>query len=335
MTALAVRADSAEALTGAVRRRFGGSAKVENLQFPTLGGSSRTVIFELVLGRERRRLVSRQTTYVAPDSPFIPTQDQFRALQVAHRHGVPSPEPVFAYDADDAMGQGYVTSFLAGETMPKRIQSDPAFGPARARLTEAMGAALARLHAIDPCEFGFIAATPDSVDPLAAQRLRYDSYGEPHPAIEVGLRWLEHNRPALTAKVPLHGDFRLGNLMVDHDGLQGVLDWECAHLGDPHEDVGWLCTRSWRFARPDLPAAGLATREAFLAAYQDAGGRPLDREAVRYWEVFGLLRWAVLNIMQAHGHVHSGRTGVVFAACGRNVSLVEYDLMMTLMGRYA
>jgi len=68
--------------------------------------------------------------------------------------------------------------------------------------------------------------------------------------------------------------------------------------------------------------------------YSGAGGDPIDPDEVRYWEVFGLVRWAIINMMQAHGHVLGGRRSVVFAACGRNVSQIEYDLLMTISGRY-
>jgi hypothetical protein len=68
--------------------------------------------------------------------------------------------------------------------------------------------------------------------------------------------------------------------------------------------------------------------------YEAAGGNAIDAETVRYWEVFGLLRWAIINMMQAHGHVFGGRRSVVFAACGRNASLIEYDLLMSIAGHY-
>jgi hypothetical protein len=51
--------------------------------------------------------------------------------------------------------------------------------------------------------------------------------------------------------------------------------------------------------------------------------------------VFGLVRWAILNLMQGKGHADGTRRGPVFAACGRNVSPIEYDLLMTLNGRYS
>jgi aminoglycoside phosphotransferase (APT) family kinase protein len=320
-------------IRAAVERRFGNRARIDNISVPTLGGSNRTVIFDLIEATGRRRLVSRQETYQAEDSPFRSSDEQFRVMQIAHAHGFPVPEPVFAYEPADGAGQGFVTGFVAGETMPKRIQGDPALAETRPHLAEAAGRLLAQLHAIPVAEAALLQACPDSIDTLAAHRDRFDHYAEAHPAIELGLRWLENNRPAAGSRVLVHGDFRLGNLMVGPDGIRAVLDWECCHLGSAMEDLGWLCTRSWRFGNPALPVGGFGTRDALFAGYE-AGGGKVDPAAVRWWEVFGLMRWAVLNVMQAHGHVFGGRRGVVFAACGRNTALVEYDLLMTLAGRY-
>jgi len=100
---------------------------------------------------------------------------------------------------------------------------------------------------------------------------RLDKTGEPHPAFELALRWLAIYRPEPVASAVLHGDFRLDNLMVDETGLVAVLDWELAHVGDPVQDLAWLCVRSWRFGSP-LPAAGLGTREQLVEAYTAAGG---------------------------------------------------------------
>jgi aminoglycoside phosphotransferase (APT) family kinase protein len=323
-----------EDLANAVRRRFGAAAGIEDIVVPTLGGSNRTILFDLVEGCTRRRLASRQETYSAPNSPFLSTADQYRAMKIAFDHGVPVPEPMFEYDAADAMGSGFVTAFVAGETMPKRIQGK-GFDGVRKTLVNQLGAVLALMHSLPAEEFAFMGAMPDSRDPIAAQRDRYDGYEQPRPAVEAGLRWLERNRPAGAPVTPLHGDFRLGNFMVDPvKGFTALLDWECAHLGNPAEDLGWLCTRSWRFERPDLGAAGLGPRAALLDAYAAAGGARIDPEEVRYWEIFGLVRWAVLNIMQGAGHISGERRGLVFAACGRNTALVEYDLLMTLAGHY-
>jgi aminoglycoside phosphotransferase (APT) family kinase protein len=124
----------------------------------------------------------------------------------------------------------------------------------------------------------------------------------------------------------VHGDFRIGNVIFAPDGLRAVLDWELAHVGDPHEDIGWLCVRSWRFGA--APAVGgLCGREPFFAAYEAAAGRALDRAAVRWWEVLGNLKWAVVCIMQAKtvldGHVRS----VELASLGRRVAEMELELL--------
>ena len=321
-------------LARALRRRFGSSARLENVVIPTLGGSNRTIVFDLVEGGSRRRMVSRQATYEGPDSPFIPARDQFDVMRLAYAGGFPVPEPILLFKEADGLGDGFVTAFVAGETMPKRIVSGTALDPVRPGLAGQAGELLALLHGLDAGPLARLADTPDSLDPLAAQTRRYDSYDEPHPAIELGLRWLELNRPARLPPVLLHGDFRTGNLMVAEAGIVAVLDWECSHLGSAVEDIGWLCTRSWRFERPDRRVGGFGELDDLLDAYVAAGGHRVDEDEVRYWEIFGLVRWAVLNVMQAHGHLVGGRRDVIFAACGRNASLIEHDLLMTLRGSY-
>ena len=330
--------DALDDIRRAVRRRFGSNARIDNIVSPTLGGSNRTVVFDLMEGnatpKGSRRLVSRQETYSAEDSPFLSPSDQFQVMAAAYRHGLPVPEPVFEYDGEDAMGHGFVTAFVTGETMPKKIIGDPAFAEGRSRLAGQLGEFEARLNAIPLEEVAFLERIADSIDPIQAQRARYDFYDEPHPGIELGLRWLETHRPAPGKRVLIHGDFRNGNFMVTEKGLSAVLDWECSHIGSGIEDFGWISTRSWRFGSNDLPVGGFSAREPLYAGYRAAGGETVDPQAVHYWEVFGLVRWAIINMMQAHGHVFGGRRSVVFAACGRNTSQIEYDLLMTIAGHY-
>jgi hypothetical protein len=129
----------------------------------------------------------------------------------------------------------------------------------------------------------------------------------------------------------VHGDFRLGNLLVDQGGLRAVLDWELAHLGDPLEDLAWFCVRAWRFGSP-LPAGGVATREALVTAYEAAGGARVDRDALRWWEVLGTLKWGVICVMQAFGHLSGASRSVELATIGRRVCENEWDLLGLLPG---
>jgi aminoglycoside phosphotransferase (APT) family kinase protein len=255
-------------------------------------------------------------------------------MQVAVKHGLPVPAPLFEFEPVDGMGEGFVTEFASGESLPKRILQDAKFSTARKNLPIQLAQFLARLHAIDPAEVAFLETYVESRDPVDAFRRYFDLYREPHPALEIGMRWLERHRPPPQRRAFLHADLRTGNFLAGPDGLTAVLDWECCHIGTPAEDIGWLTTRSWRFGNIDLPVGGFGTREDFLVAYQAAGGEKINVEEIRYWEIFGLLRWAIYNVMQAYAHEFSGRSSVVFAACGRNTSMIEYDLLMSIVGHY-
>jgi aminoglycoside phosphotransferase (APT) family kinase protein len=156
-----------------------------------------------------------------------------------------------------------------------------------------------------------------------------DAVGEPHPALEAGLRWLRLNPPAAErGPVLVHGDCRLGNLLVDEDGLVALLDWELAHAGDPAEDLGWICARSWRFGNDDRPALGLGSREELLRAYAEAGGAPIGREELRWWEALANARWAGLCLVQTARFLADPATAPLeLGAVGRRAAEAEWDLL--------
>lgn len=321
-------------LDAAVKRRHGSAARIANVQAATLGASNRTLLFDLVEPGGARPLVLRQETYRAPTSPFLPPTEQYRILQVVHRHGLPVPEPVFELDPADDLDRGFVMTRIAGETLPKKLLTAPAYAQARERFATQTGEIFARLHAIPVDELPFLAASADSRDQLAAQVTRYDSYGGGHPALDVAIRWLERHRPPPVPARLIHGDYRVGNLILDTTGIVGVLDWECAHLGSGMADFGWVCLRSWRYGNIDRPVGGMGQRSELQAAYQANGGRAVSDEEILWWEVFSAFKWAVINMMQADGHLRGERRSLPFACCGRNASMIEYDLLMTILGHY-
>jgi aminoglycoside phosphotransferase (APT) family kinase protein len=184
------------------------------------------------------------------------------------------------------------------------------------------GEALAGIHRISPDDVPGL----EHADQVEAFRAILDQLGEPHPAFEIGFRWLEANRVGGERTVVVHGDFRNGNLIVGPDGIRAVLDWELAHLGDPMEDLGWLCVKSWRFGHP-LPVGGFGTYEQLLDAYEEASGMPVDRAGLRWWETLGTLKWGIMCIMQAATHTSGAVRSVELAAIGRRVCEVEWDLL--------
>ncbi|MBL4781622.1 MAG: phosphotransferase family protein [Porticoccaceae bacterium] len=319
----------------ALQRRYGEASRVENVSIATLGASNRTLLFDLVEPSGRRRLVLRQETLKSEVSPFISPHDQFEILKVVYRHGVLVPEPIFELEHQDDLDVGYVMACVEGETLPKTLLNAPEFELARKRFAAQTGEIFAKLHAIDPAEVGFLEKVVDSVDPLAAQISRYDAYCEYHPGLDVGIRWLENNRPKDKPRVFVHGDYRNGNVILSPDGIEAVLDWECAHIGSAMEDFGWVCLRAWRFGNIDQPVGGFGPRDEFYRAYTSNGGQVIDEEEIRWWEIFGSLRWAVLNMMQADGHITGVRRSLPFACCGRNTSMVEYDMLMTIKGYFS
>ena len=316
-----------------LRKKFGEDIELSNVEQATLGGSNRTLLFDLRDGNSVRRLVSRQETYTLENSPFLAPEIQYELLTVAFSHKLPVPEPIIEFAPEDGLGRGHVIAYVAGETLPKRLINRAEFSEARQRFPTQAGEFLARLHAIDPNAGRVLTDIEDSQDPMAAQLARYEYYGQSHPAIEFAFRWLQKNRPRIAERKILHGDFRIGNMLMNEDGIKAVLDWECAHLGDPMEDLGWLCTPAWRFGKLNKPVGGIAERHELFAAYEAAGGQQVNPETVRWWEIFGSLRWALLNIMQVHGHLHGGRRSPAFAACGRNTALIEYDLLLAIAGQ--
>jgi len=243
-------------------------------------------------------------------------------IRAAGAVGVPVAE-VVATGGDDGLGGPWLVAHrVDGETIPRRILRDDAMAGARDALAGQCGTALAKLHSVDPDSVDGL----EELDQIQQFRDLVDVLDEPHPTFELGFRWLEERRPPASGRALVHGDFRHGNLIVGPDGLRAVIDWELAHLGDPLEDLGWLCVRAWRFGGPH-PVGGFGQREDLYAAYEAAGGRPVDVDAARWWEVLGTLKWGVMCIIQAATHLTGQSRSMELAAIGRRVCENEYDLL--------
>lgn len=301
-----------------------GSATVRDLHRLTGGASRETWAFEAVTRSEVRRLILRRDPPALARAHGISAEAI--AIQAAARRGVPEPV-VLVYDDDPAvLGAPFmIMELVEGETLARRILRDDAFAAVRPRLAAECGDILARIHSIPVGEVPMLSAH----DQLERMRSNLAGYEEPSPVFELALRWLDENRPAPVAPAVVHGDFRNGNLIVGPDGVRAVLDWELCHLGDPMEDLGWLCVRAWRFGS-DAPVGGFGGRAELFAAYAERAGRPVDPDTVLWWEVLGTLRWGIGCMEMSSGHLSGELRSVELAAIGRRTWEQEYDVMLLL-----
>jgi aminoglycoside phosphotransferase (APT) family kinase protein len=326
------------ALEGFVSTAARAPARVTALR-PLAGGASReawAVDLEIESGPAagHHELVLRRDLGGTIHADSLTRAQEFRVLQVAHAQGVKAPSPRWCSPEATPLGRPFfLMERLAGEAVGRRIVKDLALSAARAALPEQMGRELARIHAVDVTRSELASLPgPDSGTSPARTALAHATRalrdrGEPHPALELAIRWLEARAPACERPTLVHGDYRIGNVLVGPTGLQGVLDWEFAHLGDPDEDLGWPLVRSWRFGVDALRFGGVADAEPFLQAYEAESGRAVNRDAVSYWEVMGNFRWAVGCLAQADRHLSGAERSVELASLGRKAAEVEWELM--------
>ena len=320
-----------EALARAVAGACGPGA-VEGLRRLSGGASRETWAFDLVAADSTRRgLVLRRD----PSGSAVGSSDrttEFALLEAAARAGVPVPRVLHLLTPADGLGDGFVMERVEGETIARRILRDEEYADARNVLATQCGTVAARIHAVDTSTLPAL-NVEGATEQITRYRSTLDMFGEPHPAFELGLRWLADNIPdAQAAPTLVHGDYRLGNLIVGPEGLRAVLDWEISHLGDPIEDLGWLCVKSWRFGVVDKLVGGFGDIPDLLDAYEAAGGRKVDEATLRYWVAFGTLKWGVICIAQAFTHLGGMQRSVELATLGRRVAEMEWDLLGILDG---
>ncbi len=250
-----------------------------------------------------------------------------RLMQIAREHRVPAPNVCGVFSPEDDLGEGFVMEWLDGETLGKRILSSPVLDEIRPQLAFQCGEILARIHAIDTELTGLdrhlIKQTPRAA--LAHIDAIYQSFDTPRPMIDYTAAWLKDHLPAAPPLTLVHNDFRNGNMIVAPEGIVAVLDWELAAIADPMCDLGWLCANCWRFGRSDHPVGGFGFYEDLFSGYESVSGKEVDRARVKFWEVFGSFRWAVICLSMAQQWLSGADRSLERAAIGRRASESEID----------
>jgi aminoglycoside phosphotransferase (APT) family kinase protein len=281
-----------------------------------------------------QRLVLRAAAATGVPSSLDRLQE-FAVLQAAFGAGVTVPEPLFANADPSVFGKAFLIMRRAsGTAAAHRITRDPALDPVLPAIAEGLGRELARIHTIRPprADLGFLPPYEQSgpAQQIAVFRAYLDSHPAARPVLEWGIRWLEAHLPAPVPPVLCHHDFRTGNYLLDGAELTGILDWEFAGWGDPHEDIGWFCSKGWRFARLDREAGGIADRAPFYRGYENESGAVIDPLRVRFWEVLASVRWAVIALQQSDRHMLGGERSLDLALTGRRASECELEILMLL-----
>lgn len=300
-----------------------GEVTVADLRALTGGASRTTWAFDARTAAGVRALILRTGP---PDDAHAGMELEAAALRRAATAGAPVPQIIAADNSPAALGNPYlICDYIGGETIVRKI-TRTLDDTTRPRLLRQCAQALAAIHRADPTGIGL-----STTDPLDEWRHQLDEMGDTTATFEWAFRWLEHHRPSAGPPVLVHGDFRMGNVIVDDTGLAAVLDWELTHIGDALDDLAWFCIRAWRFGAPaSLGAGGLGSIEDFLAAYETASGTTVDRTALHWWVIAATLRWGVICRWQYERHRCGQTRSVELAAIGRRVCETEYDLLNLL-----
>ena len=299
---------------------IGEDVAIENLRALTGGASRGTWAFDARSGNHTRPLILRSGP---PDGIHAGMELEAHTQRLAAAAGAPVPRVLVADDSGTALGVPFlICDAIAGETIPRKIlrvlDEDR-----RARLLKQCAQALAAIHRAEPDACGLV-----EQDEFARTRGLLDGIGDTTATFEWAFRWLAANRPPPSRSALVHGDFRMGNLIVQDGELAAVLDWELVHIGEIYEDLSWFCIRAWRFGAPaSRGAGGLGSIESYLSAYEEAAGTTVDRMRIRWWLILATLRWGVICRYQAERHLSGQTRSVELAAIGRRVAETEWDLL--------
>jgi aminoglycoside phosphotransferase (APT) family kinase protein len=289
-----------------------GAARIEPIGD---GHSNLTFLVE----REGARVVVRRP----PRGPLPPSAHdvvrEARLLTALRPQGTPVPEVLGTCEDEAVIGAPfYVMAWVDGHVLTEEMPAE--LGGEAERITEELVDGLVDLHAVDPGAEGLVGfGRPDGY--LERQLKRFGGLYEtnatrPLPDLEIVADWLAANLPESPASTVVHGDYRLGNVMIapSPTRLAAILDWEMATIGDPLADLGYMTAMWSEPTDPPNPVSDLSsvTRtsgfpdRAFLTArYAEKTSRPLD--ALSWYQVLAIWKAAIF-LEGSYGRFSAGTT---------------------------
>ena len=317
-----------EELASALSKKLlevGVEGKVSNLE-PLTGGASKEIWkFEVSNTKKSTKMILRRGSGI--EGPLaIKTADEARIQKEVIKVGAPVPIILAVSKNEEELGDSYIMHFVEGESIARKILRDKEYKKALPILAYQCGEAIAKIHNVDINNFSFLPKKP-AEDQLEDLYSTYQSFEQPSPVFAYAYLWLKEQDFGNFQESLVHGDFRLGNIIVNADGLQSIIDWELAHIGNPLQDLGWVCGNSWRFGKNDKVVGGFGELEDLLEGYNSISKLKVNKEMVKCWQVFGTFRWGVICLNQAYAHLNGTINSKEKAAIGRRVSETEIDIV--------
>ena len=257
---------------------------------------------------------------------------EYGAVCAAHAAGVKVAAPIARCEDKSIIGSQFVLqAYVQGEGQARRLTRDSGVAEWGPVVADELGRELGKIHRIraGQADLNFLPQPLLSPAKSEVARLRsaLDHAAESRPALEYVLLWLHENDPGSEDLTLVHGDYRTGNYLVAEGHLCAILDWEFAHWGDPHEDIGWFTAKCWRFSKTDMEAGGIADLSSFLEGYRATARRSIDESQLPYWQVLAAAKWATIAVLQGDRYRIGGENSLELALTGLMVSELELEAL--------
>ena len=195
-----------------------------------------------------------------------------------------------------------------------------------------IGHRLADIHAISSdLELEKIISKPAKEDYLnqllVSLQAQLQKLNSQRPILEFAISWMAQNQPVIDDLVLVHGDYRTGNIMIDHDHVSGILDWEFAHWGDRREDIGWFTAKCWRFGQNKQVAGGIGSYKDFMQAYAQQADIFIPEFELKYWHVLAHVQWAIIAMQQANRNLNNSQPSLELALTAFLIPQLEKNIL--------
>ncbi|OFX03692.1 MAG: hypothetical protein A3E78_16520 [Alphaproteobacteria bacterium RIFCSPHIGHO2_12_FULL_63_12] len=288
--------------------------------------------------RNEKLILRRDPPASHVDSDRLTEFESYRAI---YGRGIPVPRMIHLETDPERLGGAVsIAEDLRGFHNSEYQLQQPAWAKFRPALAQQMWTYMGKLAAIDTAGLGLEKFMPPATVKNAS-RLQFEQWRDKFrrdsdtcdPILDAVIRELQRTCPASAKLSMVHGDFRAGNFLYDDAGvIRAILDWEMAHIGDPHEDLAWSLSRVFSFGKDDR-RSGLALKEEAISWWEEGAGFKVDRATLRWYELFTDLKAQALWTSAVKVWKTSENRDVILAYASWWLQNAQNKAMLETMGR--